>query len=97
MTEPMATVYVDGLPVALRRLRLRDNDLLLVTGQRDEESLRRAADSIHEMLQINGLYVFILYARAGEFTMEKLSEETMREFGWQRIKEEPCQSTEGQT
>ena len=97
MPTDSVAIKIDGLPMALRRLRLEDNDLLLITGQKEEGDLRRAADSIHEMLQINGLHVFILYARAGEFTMEKLSEETMREFGWQRIKEDLCPSTEGQT
>jgi hypothetical protein len=81
---PTATVKIEGLEVALKRLRLQDGDVLVArTTQDDTWEIYDGVAALHKALQDAGVHVFTICLAAG-ITLGSLDQEQMAKAGWVR-------------
>lgn len=81
---PTATVKIEGLEIALKRLRLQDGDVLLArTTDSDTWEIYDAVAALHKALLDSGVQVFAICLAAGT-SLGSLDQEEMAKAGWVR-------------
>jgi len=78
------TLKIDNLDATLNRLRLKDGDVLALTSEAGEETLRNVSKGICDHLHQSKLSVLVLYGPPGVMSLEKVNKRVMREHGWVR-------------